>query len=396
MEHVSATPDLSHYKRHGRLRDKIDAAAVTGEVLYLSPTTGKPVKRVRKGQKVLFGYKDHKGDVHTLHPHAQTRDERLRRWLEKHIQKSGDKAFALYEQRGRELLRDPITKKPIKTKTGMNRRTSKLAIPSTTRQQRAVLYKRGKRVRNIEFSYTRHSKEQLLTRLVVTPIRPTGKVIEMNLMGETIIDSLRQIVLDKSWKNLKKYHRVFYSYVLIYRDPETGEKVTVPGHGADLPRGGRVEFSRQGGPLGTVYFKQKVSRLQNLSVQLGHEIRGALAHQGLRFTSLFKMNQLINQYSGAVDRAERRGDEERAGKIQRILDRIKRPYQMGPMPSDLTPVFLEDEVGHRIPTQLDKERVRIRVRFTIEEDPALRRAAEAKNKKAREKRKKTYKGKRRV
>lgn len=385
LKHVSATPDSGVYKRGGKVRDILDRKSVTGEVRYISPTTGKVLKRVTKGQKVLYGYvRD--GKVEVLHPHPQTKDEKLRRWVEKHIEKSGDKAFALYEQRGRELARD-AKGRPVKTKSGRNQRVSKLAIPSTVRQQRAVLYRKGRRVRNVEFAFHRHSKEELLSRLIIQPVKPTGRVVELNLMGETITDSLRSLVLDKSLKRLKKWERIFFEWVLIYRDPETGEKVTVPGYGTeDIPFGLKRVTAKESDPLHPYFFREKLSRVASLAAHLGHNIRVGLAHRGLRFTSLKKMTDLQNIYAKAVIRAEKRGNDNLAGKIQGILDRIQRPWFRGPVADSLTPIFAEDKNGARKRTALDKDRVRIKVRFTIEEDLAAKRAIESR-KKPRKKRK---------
>ncbi len=348
-----------------------------------------------KGQKVLFGYRKD-GKINILHPHAQTPDHKLKRWIQNHVDKNGDKAFALYEQRGRELKRDPKTGKPLKTKTGKNQRVSKLAIPSTVRQQRAVLYRKGKRVRNVEFAFHRHSKEQLLSKLIIQPVKPTGRVIEMNLMGETIADSLRSLVIDKSLQRLKKWERIFFEWVLIYRDPLTGEKNTIPGHGSEeIPPGMRRVYAQPGDPLGHSFFREKLSRVSALAVTLGHSVRVGLAHKGLRFTSLKKMNQLEDKYTKAVQRAEKRGDEEVADKIQGILDRIKRPWRRGPTTDGLKPLFPENAQGKRKYSAADQDRVRLKVRFMIEEDIVLKRQVEAKRsyRKSKKKKSKTRKKK---
>lgn len=392
LKHVSASPDTGIYKRDGKLRDKIDKMkrAVTGDVVYLSPKTKKPLKRVVKGQKVLYAYKKD-GKITVLHPHAQTPDHKLKRWVQNHIDRNGDKAFALYEQRGREILRDKDGNAEV-TKTGRNRRVSKLAIPSTVRQQRAVLFRNGKRVRNIEFTFHRHSKEALLSRLLIQPIRPTGRVVELNLMGETITDSLRSLVVDKSLKRLKKWERIFFEWIVLYRDPETGEKRTIPGHGSEeIPRGMRRVTARPGDELGSYFFRERLSRIASLSVQLGHSIRTGLAHQGLRFTSLKKMTTLETSYEKAVKRAEEAGDDDLADKIQGILDRIRRPWLRGPESANLRPIFDEKKDGGRKSTKDNQNRVRIKLRFTIEEDLAGKRLAEMSKRKGKRKSKRETK-----
>jgi hypothetical protein len=372
---LSAPPKVTLEKKR---RKDIKPDKTTGKVFYLSPTTLKPLKRTTKAD-VLFAYKNLKGKVHILHPESQPPSKKIKNWVQKHIDKTGE-TFALYRKRSKEVFLD----KDGKRKKHRKRRASdpvkyvhktRLAVPSTREKQQGVLYRGGRRVRTIDRGFYKHSREKLLTQ-VITPIKTTGKVVQLSLQGETIYESMNQLVLDQSMRRLKPYEKVYYEWIMIYRDPRTGEKITVPGAGSDRPPHDHSIIS----PLhvGTSFGEMprvvgSHVRVGNIVLQIATSIRMGLANHGVRFTSLAKLKELDNELAQEMEKMEDpiKLEKARLKKTRTKFVGLKRNAL------EMTPIFAEDAQGNRV-GRAGKNMVRISLRLTIEEDPTKKREWQSK------------------
>ncbi len=387
---------------------KARAAAPVDEVVYLSPRTLKPVKRTTKTAKVLYGHKAKDGTVKVLHPYPQAPDERLRAWLAKSIKQRPGNAV-LFLQQSLAAVIPPKDYKPKKTEKvvrgvlqrreprGKKFRTvheTRLAVPSEVKKQQAVRYTRG-RVKPVEPGRTFHKPEELKAYARPAFVQP-GRVKNIAITGATIWDSLAPLVLDKQLKRLKPWEELFYEYMVIYRDPVTGEKMTIPGRG----RHGDTEASQYSpkksafGKGATVSLKKLEKAAWPIVSQIARSIRLALAESGVRFSSKYTLGKIQDKLERRLEKAEEK-DTYKSARESAALERalaatshhkaimVGGRRQGGKAYDTLLPLNPEREDGKTFRKQEDALRIMLRV--TIVPDNQERMKWEAKHKKRRKK-----------
>ena len=82
------------------------------QVVYLHPSTGKPVKRATK-KPVLYALKSTTGEISVLHPIPQPPDQRLKSWLEKRA-KAQPGNMVVYTQQSRAVMKPGPDYEPAK------------------------------------------------------------------------------------------------------------------------------------------------------------------------------------------------------------------------------------------------------------------------------------------
>lgn len=316
-------------KRHG-----IDPEAKRAkhQVIFLSPLTRKPVKRARKGQKVLYGHIDTAGELHVLHDEPQSADPTLKTWIERTLRNRPKSV--LFVQKSKEVVRPPKAYKPTKHEKiirGVLHRKkprgkewepvhyTKLARPTSAKKQQPVAYQAGK-TRPVEPGMVKHTRTELAS-LRTPKWVPTGKTLDIPVTGATIYESLKNIVLDKELKRLKPFQEVYYQYVVVYRDPRTGEKVTIPGRGKHLGTHVSARPAQLAGlPPGTMVATDRISRSAfSPAAQIARSIRLSLAESGVRFSSLYTLEEVKEEMEGRIDEATEAGNSRKAGQLARGL-----------------------------------------------------------------------------
>lgn len=306
---------------------------VKDEVIFLSPKTQKPVSRATRGMKILYAHRDIEGKVTVLHPFPQKPEERLRAWLESRIQKQPGHAI-LFTQQALRVVIPPKGYKPKKMEKvvrGVLRRRSprskkwetvhetKLAVPSLKSKQQAVRYTRGK-VKAIEPGRVVHKREEIRAYARPKFIQP-GFVKNISITGNTIWDSLSPLVLNKQLKRLKPWEQLFYEYVVIYRDPITGEKHTIPGRGRQAeneattgPAMGRLAAFGAGVKVAS---KKLEKAAWPIVSQIARSIRLSLAENGVRFSSKFTLGKIQDKLESKLDESE---DPRESAALERALN----------------------------------------------------------------------------
>lgn len=343
------------------------------EILYLSPKTKEPLKRARKGDEVLYAIRKPDGSMHVLHPDAQSPDEKLKRYLKRHVG-DGAGAFTLFVERRRTVAK----KGEIEMRKGwvvqrgkimrydkdgklFGVKRTRLAMPTVKKAQQPVLYRGGQRRRPIRpgfFKRGRGEISQFLSPVVV----PLNKTVELNLKGATIHDSIRALTVDTSLKRLKPWEEVFYEFIVIYRD-DKGDLHTMPGAGSSFAG----ELSKRG-----EFYVGNARRTAKVAQALATSIRQAFSHNKMRFTSTAWLSQLEQSLTKEYRREEKSGDQEKAEAIFGQLQRVIHPaYRgggaFGPHVSAYAPVFPENKKGMRLRAP-HNDMVRVRATFTVHEN----------------------------
>jgi hypothetical protein len=317
-------------------------------VFYVSPTTGEELAKPRKGQKVLIAHTNIRGETSILNKDPQTPDRRLLGWLRTNIAKDPGRVV-LFVQKAREVVRPPKAYKPKKmekiVRGVLYRRkpresewyavhTTKLATPSTANKQQAVIYQRG-HARPIEGGAARHSRQEIEAYREPKLVRP-GRIINIPVSGPTIWDTMKPLLVDKALKRLKPWEELYYEYVIIYRDPRTGEKVTVPGRGKYLPEGHSTFVVKKkhadGWEVGLTVGRKKIERAAwPIASQISRSIRLALAESGVRFSSAYSLTKAKESIEKRLDERITRGDTRGAAHLERALAHVDflRPVMHG-------------------------------------------------------------------
>lgn len=323
--------NLAAPKRHGLAKDFGKRARSLQGVVYVSPTTGQVIESPRKNQKVLYAHRDADGKLRVIHPTPQKPDAKLKAWLKGAMKKSAPVVFV---QRALSVVRPPKSYKPRKTEkivrgVLMRRKPrestyypvhdTKLARPTTSKKQQAVLFRGGK-ARPIEGGRAYHSRDELKAYSRARPVQP-GRMLNIEVKGATIWDSLKSVLVDKALKRLKPWEELFYEYVIIYRDPVTGEKHTIPGRGRQAEPEASMNLIRRGEKGGFPKGAEvAVKRLQKaawpIASQIARSIRLSLAESGVRFSSAYTLSKLVEKMQRRMEEEE---DDRAAANLNQAL-----------------------------------------------------------------------------
>lgn len=380
--------------------------AVKDVVVYLSARTGKPVKRATRDMKVLYAHKRPDGELKVLHPFPQKPDDRLRKWVTARLRKQPGNAVLFTQQalaavvppkgykpkKMEKVVRGVLKRRAPREKKWETVHETKLAIPSTKVKQQVVRYTRGT-VKPVEPGRVKHEKSEIRAYDRPKFIQP-GRVKNLAITGPTIWDSLSPLALDKQLKRLKKWEELFYEYVVVYRDPVTGEKHTIPG------RGRHVEGEATTGPplpppggfpgAQLIASKKLEKAAWPIVSQISRSIRLSLAENGLRFSSKFTLKKIADKLERKIDKTD---DPRRVAALERALNEteaykammIGTRRQGGEDHTSMAPLNPEREDGRtyrKVPDAL-----RVMLRLTVVPDNQARMKYEKKHKKKPSKRK---------
>lgn len=256
------------------------------KVVPLNPKTGKEIKRPKRGQPVIFAVKGPKGGLSKLQKEPQKYYVTDRDSLTRQISNTKDRNFIVYQQLTNE--KDKKTKQRKVKITGANPR----------RKQRGLLFVKGKRKRHLDMAYKTgnvtksHEQEPLKVGKVHPWSQNAQKPLEIILKGDTIKDALAGLHVNLSMTDFVRPDMfLYYTARIKITDPE-GKVLEIPVNGSYISKG----FDSKGYLFIDNKIKaamtNKVEVVANLTSNIAHSIRIALKEQGLRFTSLVKLQQI--------------------------------------------------------------------------------------------------------
>lgn len=276
------------------------------------PTTGKEIKAPKSRQPVRFGMKSPTGKVtmiETEEPQPFSKEDLAR--LRKELKGADPERFVLYEEythmikrdsKGRKLYRrrfDSRTQEEYIVKDEEGRpiplKRVKLTGGKLGKEQRPVLFERGKFVRALDIGHRIHTRREMVDNRLLTVFKADAEWSdEYFLEGETIRETLKNMTTNislKDWK-LQEIERINFQIVVKIRgyDP-----IAVFGSTAveeEVFNLGQVRDK-------TIRFGDKSFVLANFANDVARAIRYRFADHGLRFTSLVNLYEISKKLTEA-------------------------------------------------------------------------------------------------
>lgn len=182
---------------------------------------------------------------------------------------SGKSNFVLYEQKTNYVLRDEKGAPVIGSK-GQKLRQYKLSPGSTKAETRPILFSGGKRRRATDVVFRKRSPRELVDATQITSVKEFNVWHrDIRFTGETLAETVKNIQVDLSKEEIKRHNidTIFYNVVLKIkgRDP--------------------------------IIINESMPVYVNYTHSISRSIRFSLANKGLRFTSLF----VLNNFAAAAD-----------------------------------------------------------------------------------------------
>lgn len=282
-----------------------------------------------KNKEVFYGIRDSSGKITKIPAqYPQKFSKKDLEGLNKSVKQSDGKNFIFYE----EITKQPVTetvKKKVKGKIKVVKRPkarkkqgrvlkqdgktvferkTKITYSQAKKEQRPILVTRGKRVRALDIGFKKGDKRARVdaSLLKMVDFRRQGQAEypgkAILLEGETIRDTLNNVILPITLKQMKKYHAIRVDGWL-YAQRE-GRNVIEP-----------------------VSFGVDVQVISDFGQQIATAIRYRLADYGYRFTSLVKLYDLSEEHPDYADAILK------VGKDNKPVEALK-------------PIFPENEFGY--------------------------------------------------
>ncbi len=300
-------------------------------VVPLSPKTGKELKRVKKGQNVLYGIKGPRGGIKLLHKEPQKFFKTDLAGLTKLVEATKSNNFIVYEQKLRTIkkIKGEIQYRVDKDGKKHKLHETKITFAKPRARTKPLLYSGSKRIRDLDFGHKTGNYQKIKKMRDLTIIKPNTIVYNQVLKGKTLKDAISNIHIDVSMANVRKFGLgVFYNIFMIIHTPK-GEIIKVPAIGSfkDSDTGERY-FEQPN----DIYIKKlqkteqfgrnEIKILANLHSSMSKAMRYALknAGNGYTFTSLRMLDNIADRQKKLSKKLEKAGKESEAN---RAINSIK-------------------------------------------------------------------------
>lgn len=302
-------------------------------IVPINPKSGKEVKRPRQYQEILLALKGPRGGLKVVSKDTQKYFKGDFERLNKLVGKSEGGNVILYNEKTPQIKRDEKgrklyqTKTVIKTVKGKKKKVKefkldkdghkiplyklKITTARPSRQQKPVLYIKGKAKRDLDIGFKRGHKRIAISKERLFLAKPnTLKPLAIRVKGPTIKYALQQLQLDATLEDIKKANTgLYYSIVITIKNPQ-GEITRIPisdswfpmKNGEDELRkpiegflDNQVSYMNIPGFKSYPAMKQRLSTVSNLHSKIAFSVRRALMTQGYRFTSMATLKQIENR-----------------------------------------------------------------------------------------------------
>lgn len=294
-------------------------------VIPLSAKTGKPVRKPKKGQKVIYGVRGPRGGITVIRKEPQKFYKTDLEGLNKVVSSTKKKNFIVYEQKTRQPKRDKEGKIMYRTDAeGVEHKLyeTKITFARPTRKQKPLLYGGGKKLRDLDLGFKTGNYESVKKMRSLTLIKPNAPVYEQILKGRTLKQAVSNIQINVNMAKVRKegfaiYYNVFMKIFtptgeLIkvppvagsFRDSDTGDSFFDGSNFIPLKKGGNTEM----------FGRNEIPLLANLHSKMSRSLRYALKNIGYTFSSLAVLDQIARRNDVLGRKLEKRGDEKGADK----------------------------------------------------------------------------------
>lgn len=275
------------------------------KVVAVSVRTGKPIKSPRRGQKVTYSVIGPRGGVKTLSTTPQAFYKTDLKKLNQIVQNSNTGNYQIYEQTTRKILRDKKGR-PILGKSGETLKQVKITGANPKRKQRPVLYKKGKKVRELSFAFQKGNYQTVKAirdmQLVKLRTPKRQNIMQFRLKGNTIKQALSGLEVDVNFKQLAQAKRGLYYNILIQVVHPDKTVTWIPSNASWIPIDEPIDgfaddrfanFKIDGKNYHAM--TKEVGKIADLKTDMSRSIRLALKDKGIRYTSPAVLNQIAQR-----------------------------------------------------------------------------------------------------
>jgi hypothetical protein len=287
-------------------------------VVALSPKTGHPVKRPRRGQEIIVALKGPRGGIKPLSKDSQRFYKTDFLKMSRVVEASKRGNFILHEQKTRYIKKKkgkPVYRTDAKGEKKKIYET-KITFAKPKRLTKPVLYTKGKRSRALDLAFKRgnYANQKIIRNLTV--IKPDSPVHSQVLRGRTLKEAISNLHVDINLAQVrKKGFGVYYNIFMLIDGPEGRIKVPVSGEFIQQEFEGTNPIPVNGVP--ELFGRSEVKILANLHAKMARSMRYALKNtgSGYSFTSLATLEQIEKREWKKVEKLEAAGEDLKADKI---------------------------------------------------------------------------------
>lgn len=299
----------------------------------ISPRTGKPLEKPRKGQKVIPGIIGPRGKVTKLSVVPQDYLQRDFDGLTRQVQDTVGGNYIIQEQLTRKAIRDRqgrIMRHTTGPKKGKSVYQTKITYPQPARRQKPVLFTRGTKRREIGIGYIKGNYRSVAKagRLTLAKVTPEAPPVKITITGPTIKSALEKLQIDTSFKEIQKAgkdHILYYSVLLKIEKPD-GSVSYIPTTGANIPQPFTSVNNQIIDGKSRAMGRQGLEKPSNLYSQLGTSIRTALLSQNFRYTRPQVLEKFEAEENRVIDKMKQQGvDEDVIEEYENVKDRLTHP-----------------------------------------------------------------------